>query len=85
MRIRDYPGISRWVHWNHRGLCEREARKSKSEEGEGMMETEVGELYFIDKRRDHEPRDASGKEKEKNFSLEPPEGIGTAKTLILAS
>ena len=85
MRIRDYPGISRWVHWNHRGLCKREARKSKSEEGEGMTETEVGELYSIDKRRDHEPRDASGKEKEKSFSREPPEGIGTAKPLILAS
>lgn len=85
MRIRDYHGISRWVHWNHRGLYERKARKSKSEEGDGMMETEIGVLYFIDRRRDHEPRNASGKEKEKNVSLEPPEGIGTAKTLILAS
>lgn len=49
------------------------------------METEVGVLYFIDRRRNHKPRNAGEKGKENDCSLEPPAGIGTAKTLILAS
>lgn len=84
MRIRDYPGISRWVHWNHRGLCEREARKSKSEEGEGMMETDVGELSFLEKSRDHEPRGASGRRRKRTFRGSRRKGLALL-TLILAS
>ena len=49
------------------------------------METEVGVLYFIDRTRNHKPRNAREKEKGKDCSLEPPAGIGTAKTFILAS
>ena len=84
-----YESLSKLEHTFLSSFCSSDSlsvkKGSKSEEGDGMMETEIGVLYFIDRRRDHEPRNASGKEKEKNVSLEPPEGIGTAKTLILAS
>lgn len=67
MRIRDYPGISRWVHWNHRGLC-REGRQEspESEEGEGMMEQKL-EVAYIDKEGTMSQGMQWKEEKEKNF------------------